>query len=400
VAGQYYFTIASQESDLVKNGGATGLVKERPRYSLSSSFETRITVPADREMDVGVVDLHLKLVDMQSATLQLDPYFETIVEDFVPTVRPRFVIKTGRPRWNKLGDSPSEKIQFLDGAGKVVREFGIEYSPLDIPRFVVDKQAGAFGIHLGNNFCLFERTGKQFGQIVNVTLRSGFREPVPTHQGNILLNRSQPSSGQLGNTWSFNTQSRVLEQLNINADQIAGVFDDKTLWGYRNGEVFKTQVDSNEVTSVPITLGDLRIRGIQAQSGSGGCWLAMVSSRGREITKLLHVDVQMRVNSIELVSFFPIRLLCIDSDAYVFGVENKGTEDELKSLIRVDSTGKECAKLSRVDLYDVCVDPEGGGLWLALDDELVRVSADDGTMQIVERVPNIRSWKLMVLPTK
>ncbi len=400
VAGQYYFAIASQESDLVKNGGATGLLKERPRYSLSSSLETRITVPADREMDVGVVDLHLKLVDTQSATLQLDPYFETIVEDFVPTVRPRFVIKTGRPRWNKLGDSPSEKIQFLDGAGKVVREFGNVYDPLDVPRFLVDNQGGIFGIHLGNNFCLFELSGKQFGRITNVTLRGGFREPILTHQGNILFNRSQPSSGQLGNTWSFTTKSRVLEHLNINADQIARVLEEKILWGYRKGEIFKTHVDSSEVMSVPFLLGDQKVRGIQAHSSPGGCWLALVSSRGREITTLSHLDDQMRVNSIELVSFFPIRLLCIDSDAYVYGVENKGTEDEMKSLVRVDSTGKECAKLSLVDLYDVCVDPEGRGLWIALDNELARVSIDDGAMQIVERVPNIQSWKLMVLPTK
>ena len=384
----------------MKNGGATDLLKERPRYSLSSSIETRIIVPSDGEIDVGVVDLHIKLVDTQSATLQLDPQFETIVEDFVPTVRPRFVVKTGRPRWNKLGDSPSEKIQFLDGTGKVIREFGNEYAPLDIPRFVVDNQAGIFGIFLGNNLSLFEPSSKLFGHIANVTLRGGFREPILTHQGNVLFNRSQPSSGQLGNTWSFKTQSRVLEQLNINADQIACVLEEKILWGYRKGEIFRTHVDSSEVMSVPFVLGDQKVRGMQAHSSPGGCWLASVSSRGREITKLSHLDDQMRVNWIELVSFFPIRLLCIDRDAYVYGVENKGTEDEMKSLIRVDSTGKECAKLSLLDLYDVCVDPEGRGLWIALDNELARVSIDDAAMQIVERVPNIQSWKLMVLPTK
>ena len=81
----------------MKNGGATDLLKERPRYSLSSSFETLITVPAGREIDVGVVDLHMKLEDTQSATRQLDPHFETVADNFVMTTRPRFVIKTGRP---------------------------------------------------------------------------------------------------------------------------------------------------------------------------------------------------------------------------------------------------------------------------------------------------------------
>lgn len=395
-AGQYAFEnqLTTKETLFERNQ----IGPRSSRYYVLNDPDFGFKINENESLDLGTVACERRIIDANPQPRKFEPKFEEINDTFQSNKRVRFVVRSGRPSWQRFGTSHTEKIQFLDNELQPIREFGFETTKGIFGRNRRSNDSSVMVVAYNNELVFFDPFGRKTGVLQNamppslagtvferlvlVGPRSLNKGPADLSLFDVKENAVKPFSG-------------VRMSMAADSPRESGV------WGYTNGMISKFDLSGKEVHSVTFDDTRLQPRELSTDMNNEGCWLTLYNPEawGESTGWVVRVTDGKPPIITELGKQLPLHTEVINGDAYILGSVNQNPFLSLSQweIVRVNSEGKVNGRW-HVNCRDMCVDPEGRGMWLALPDQLALVNFEDDAMRVLETKDVAGVHGVLVLP--
>lgn len=395
-AGQYAFE--NQMSEKQNLFERNEIRPKSSRYYVLNDPDVGFTIKEDESLDIGTVTYERKVIDANPVPTKFEPKYVAATDSFESSNPVRFVVRTGRPLWQRFGTSHTEKVQLLDTNLQILREFGFETTQGVFGRNRRSNDGSMFVLAYNNELAFFDPFGKQTGKLQNAM--------PPSMAGTIFQNLMLVGPRSLNKGPAelslFDHNEHVVKPFSgARMSMVADSPMETGVWGYTGGVISKFALSGKELYTVKIDDAKLQPRELCTDVQTGGCWLTLYNPEawGESMGWVVRVVDGKTPIVTELGQLLPMHTEVLDGDAYILGFIDQSPFSSSRDLeiVRVDTSGVVKGRWP-VNCRDMCLDPEGRGIWLALADQLALVAFEGDAMRVIETrdVPGVHG--LLVLP--